>query len=79
MRKNQSTLERFVAKENEQLLKDLKPQEVYSLVQHSRSDHPASGNGLRECLQRFETLGKDIQFTKVCEDVRHSGEEALMG
>ena len=55
-------------KKNEQFLKNEKPQEVNSLVQTPRSDNPPSGNRLRECLQRFETLDKDIQFTKVCED-----------
>ena len=62
------TSERFVTKENEQLLKNVKPQEVNSLVQTPRSDNPASGNRLRESLQNFETLEKSNQFTKVCED-----------
>ena len=54
-----------MAKENEQQLKNVKPQEVNSTP---RSDNPASENRLREGLQRFDTLEKDIQFTKVCED-----------
>ena len=45
-------------KENEQQLKNVKPQEVRSLVQTPRSDNPASGNRLRECPQRFETVEK---------------------
>ena len=45
------TSARFVTKENEQLLKNVKPQEVNSLVQTPRSDDPVSGNRLRECLQ----------------------------
>ena len=57
-----------MVKENEQLLKNVKPQAVNSLVQTPRSDNPASGNGLRDCLQRFVTLEKSIQFTKVYED-----------
>ena len=65
----EATSERFVAKENEQQLKHLNPQEVNSLVQTPRSDDPFSGSRLRECLQNFETLEKEIQFTKVCEDV----------
>ena len=64
----ESISEKLVAKENEQLLKNVKPQEVTSLVQTPRSDNRASGNRLRECLQRFETLEKDIQFTEACED-----------
>ena len=55
-------------KRNGQLLKNVKPQEVNSLVQTPRSDDPASGNRLRECLQNFETLEKYIQCTTVCED-----------
>ena len=43
-------------KENVQLLKNVKPQEVNSLVQIPRSDDSASGNRLREWLQNFETL-----------------------
>ena len=37
------------------------------MVQTPRNDESASGNRLRECLQSFETLEKDIQFTRVCE------------
>ena len=62
------TSERFVTKENEQILKDVKPQEVNSLVQTPRSNDPVSGNRLRESLRNFETLQKEIQFTKVCDD-----------
>ena len=57
-----------MAKENEQRLNNVKPQEANSLLQTPRSDDPASGNRLRECLQNFETLEKSIQFSKVCED-----------
>ena len=46
----------------------MKPQEVMSSVQTPRSDNRASGNRLRECLQRFGTLEKEVQFTRVCED-----------
>ena len=61
-----STSQRFVAKENEQRLKNVKPQEANSLVQTPRSDDPASGNRLRECLQNLGTLEKSIQFSEVC-------------
>ena len=60
--------EKFVAKENEQLLKNVRQQEVNSLVQTPKSDNLASGNRLRECLQRLQTLEKEIQFTRVRED-----------
>ena len=48
--------------------KNVKPQEVNSLVQTPRSGNEASGNRLREQLQGFDTLEKEIQFTGVCED-----------
>ena len=57
-----------MGKENEQLLKNVKPQEENSLVQTPRSDDPAYGNRLRDCLQIFETLEKSIRFTRVFED-----------
>ena len=62
------TSESFAAEKNEQLLKKVKTQEVDYLVRTPRNDDPASGNGLRECLQSIETLEKSIQCTKVCED-----------
>ena len=64
----ESISEKFAAEENEQLQKNVKPREVNSLVQTPRIDNRASGNRLRECLQRFETLENAIQFTRVCED-----------
>ena len=39
-----------------------------SLLRTPRSDNPASGNCLRACRQRFQTLEKDIQFTKIFAD-----------
>ena len=50
------TSERFVAKENEQLRKNVKLEEVNSMVQTPRSDDPASGNRLRDCLENFKTI-----------------------
>ena len=44
------------------------PKEVNSVVQTPRSGNPASANSLRACRQRFQTLEKNIQFTKICED-----------
>ena len=61
-------MEKFAARENEQLLKIVKPQEVDSLVQSPRDANRASGNRLRESLQRFETLEKECQVTRVCDD-----------
>ena len=42
------------------------------MVRTPRSDDPVSGNRLRECLQNFESLEKEIQCTKVCEDASFS-------
>ena len=67
------TSERFVTKENEQLLKGVKPQEVNSFVHTPKSDDPVSGNRLREQLHNFETQKKEIQFTQVCEDASFFG------
>ena len=58
----------IAAKDKEQLLKNLNPQEVNSLMQSPRSDNRASGNRLRVCLLIFETLERDIQFARDCED-----------
>ena len=66
--RTQNSSEKFVAKENEQLLKKREGTRSESLVQTPRSDDRASGNRLRQCHQRFEALEKDIQFTRVCED-----------
>ena len=48
--KQESTSERFVAKEIEQLLKSVKLQEVNSLVQTPSCDHPSPGNRLQRCV-----------------------------
>ena len=51
------------------MLKEVRPQEVNSLVQtNSKNDGPASGNRLRECIHNFETLENEIQFTRICEN-----------
>ena len=64
-----------MTKENQQLLKNVKPQEVNSLVQTPRSDDPVSGNRLQECLQNFETLEKESNLQKFSQ-IRHSGKES---
>ena len=46
-------------------------QEVNSLMRNPRSDNRTSGNRLRECLQRFDTLVKIFNLREfVCEDAR---------
>ena len=57
-RPNERDFGQFVEKENEQLVKNVKPQEVNSLVQTPRSDDPASPNRLREHLQNFENTAE---------------------
>ena len=64
------TSEMFVTKENEQLLKNVKPQEVNSLVQTPRCDDPASRNRLRECPQNFETLCIILEKSLYCNVLR---------
>ena len=50
---NELIMEKSVAEENEQLLKEPKPQEVTSLGQIRRRDDKAVGNRLRECLSKY--------------------------
>ena len=71
----ESTVENFAAKENEQLLKNVKPQEVNSLAQTSRSNDPVSGNRLRECqdVKHWRKEANLREFVKM----RHSREESL--
>ena len=63
-----STMEKFAAKENEQLLKKCEAEKEELFGANPKSDNGASANRCRECLQRIETLEKEIQFTRVCED-----------
>ena len=44
----------------------MRPQEVNSLVQTPRDDQQASGNRLRDTLQRFEKLDTETLFARVC-------------
>ena len=76
---NELTMEKSVAKENGQLHKNVKPQEVNSLVQTPRSNDGASGNRLREQLQRFGTLEKEIQFTRVREGAAFVEKKVYIG
>ena len=57
-----------MAKVNEQLLKNVKPQEVNSLVQLQGELIQHLETDCEICLQRFETLEIDFQVTKVSED-----------
>ena len=54
--------------ENDQILKEVRPQEVIFWFKTPRNDEPASGSRLRECIQNFETLEKEIQLTRIYEN-----------
>ena len=57
-------LQKSSRRQNDQILKEVRPQ----LVQTPRNDEPASGSRLRECIQNFETMEKEIQFSRICEN-----------
>ena len=77
----------LVTKENEQLLNNVKPQEVNSLVPTPWSDDPVSGNRLRECLQKFRNTGERIPSYKSLKKsklqkfalIRHSSKKVSIG
>ena len=56
----------FKFETSEQTLKEVRPQEEDSPVQTPRDDQRASGNRLRDTLQRFEKLNTETQFARVC-------------
>ena len=53
---------------NDKILKEVQPKEVTSLVEVSRNAQSAAGNSLRKVQQNFETLGTEIQFTRICKE-----------
>ena len=66
--KPDETSEKLTKAENDQIPKEVRPHEVFFWCKTPRNDEPASGSRLRECIQNFETLGKEIQFTRICEN-----------
>ena len=67
-----------MAKENVQLLKNVKPQEVNLLVQTTRSNDPVSGNV--DCENVFKTSKhwrKNSNLQK-CAKMCYSGKESLL-
>ena len=66
--KPDETSEKLTETENDQILKEVRQQEVNLLVQTPRNDEPASGSRQRECIQNFETLEKEIQLTRIWEN-----------
>ena len=61
------SMEKSVAKVNDQLPQKLEPQELDTSVQTPRRNDEASGDRLRIHHQRFEDLSNEIQITKACE------------
>ena len=75
---NESLVEKFAAKENEQLLKNVKPQEVNSLERTPRSDNRAIRKQIAKMSSEIRNIGgrnPKREFVKL----RHSGEESLLG
>ena len=66
--KSDETSDRLTKTENELTLKEVRLQEVNSLVQTPWNHEPASACKLRESIQDIETLEKEIQFTRVSEN-----------
>ena len=63
-KKKESTVEKFAAKENDQLLKNVKPQEVNFLW--CKLQGATIGHLETDCENVCETLEKESQFTRVC-------------
>ena len=49
---------------NDKILKEVRPEEVTSLVEAPRNAQPAAGNSLRGFQQNFEILVTAVQFTR---------------
>ena len=62
---------------NGEILKEVPPKEVTSWVKAPRHAQPAAGISVREVQQNFETLGTDVQFTRICEEAAFIHEVAV--
>ena len=62
---------------NDKILKEVQPKEVTSLVKAPRNAQSAAGNSVREVQQNFETLGKEVQFTRICKEAASIHEVAV--
>ena len=60
-------VDRSISKENDQLSKQLDPQEVGSLARNQPQTPGAAGNCCRDHLQRLEMMNPDEQLQTVCE------------
>ena len=54
---------------NDKILKEVRPEEMTSLVEAPRNAQPAAGNSLRGFQQNFETLVTKVQITRICEEM----------
>ena len=60
-------VDKSIPKVNDQLSKELSPQEVGSLVQNQTRTEEAAGNSWRDHLQRFKMLDPDEPLRAICE------------
>ena len=61
-------VERSISKENDQLTKQLDPQQVGSLVRNQPKTEGVAGNCWHVHLPRFEMMNPDEQLRTVCEE-----------
>ena len=62
---------------NGKILKEVQPKEVTSLEKAPRNAQSAAGNSVREVQQNFETLGTEVQFTRICNEAASIHEVAV--
>ena len=70
-------MKRFRKSINDKILKEVQPKEVISLVKAPRNAQSAAGNSVREVQQNFETLGTEVQFTRICNEAASIHEVAV--
>ena len=62
---------------NGEILKEVPPKEMTSWVKAPRHAQPAAGISVREVQQNFETLGTEVQFTRISKEAAFIHEVAL--
>ena len=62
---------------HDEMLREFQPKEVTSVVKAPRNAQPAAGNGMREVQQKFETLGTEVQFKRICKEAAFIHEVAV--
>ena len=66
LRQTSTGVDRSSSEENDQLSKQLNPQEVGSLARNEPKTEGAAGNSWGDHLQRFEMMNPDEQFFTIC-------------